>query len=117
MARLQRFEKPIFITGSSFYGMTVDGHVVSDTMGMLDIFKGGGGEAAKLDTLLSDAVRNHRFKTIVIDRAVGFLPGSFMSLVQQEYVPKGSVLDGLPPDVIWPRSGASLRPDAIWVLR
>jgi hypothetical protein len=117
MARLGRLEKPIFITGSSFYGMTVTGQVVSDTMGLTDIFKGKGRQAERLDGEITEAIRSHRFKTIVLDRAAGFLPPRFTDLIRAEYVYKGSVLDGLPPDVIWPRSGASVRPDQIWVAK
>ena len=90
---------------------------MTDTMGLIDIFKAGGPEAERLGHTLTDAIRGHRFKTIVMDRAAGFLPGNFVDLIHEKYVQKGSVLDGLPPDVIWPRSGASVRPDTIWEAR
>jgi hypothetical protein len=115
--RLARLDKPIFITGSSFYGMTIEGRVVTDTMGFADVFKAGGPESAKLEETLTEAIRNHRFKTIVLDRAAGFLPPRFVDLIHQNYTANGSVLDGLPPDVIWPKTGALLRPDEIWVAK
>ena len=118
MARLSRLPKPLFCTGSSFYTMIAgDQPFISDTMGLIDIFKGGGPQAAHLRTTLLTAIREHRFKTIVVDRAGGFLPDEFLAEIRKAYVPHGSVLDGLPPDVIWPRSGASVRPDQIWIAR
>lgn len=118
MARLKALEKPLFVTGSSFYTMTAgDAPVMTDTMGLIDIYKGGGVQAQDLDAVLTRAIREHRFKTIVTDRVSGFLPGNIVALIYQEYVPTGSVLSGLAPDVIWPKSGAWLRPDQIWVPR
>jgi len=118
MARLSALEKPLFVTGSSFYTMVAGGeNVMTDTMGLIDIFKGGGPQAENLDVVLSNAIRQHRFKTIVVDRAVGFLPPKYVDMIRQSYVQQGSVLHGLPPDVIWPKSGASLRPDGVWVPR
>jgi hypothetical protein len=118
MSRLARLPKPLFVTGSSFYTMTAGDHpIMTDTMGLADIFKGGGPQAAQLNRTLVDAIRQHRFKTIVLDEAAGFLPDRFVDLIHQEYRPQGSVLRGLPADVIWPVSGASVRPDAIWVAR
>ena len=115
MTRLAALPKPLFCTGSSFYTMTAgDQPIVTDTMGLIDIFKGGGPQAAHLRTTLLGAIREHRFKTIVLDRAGGFLPDEFLNEIRREYTPRGSVLHGLPPDVIWPRSGASVRPDQIW---
>jgi hypothetical protein len=118
MSRLAQLPKPLFVTGSSFYTMTAGGDaVVTDTMGLIDIFKGGGPQAAQLNRTLTDAIREHRFKTIVLDRAGGFLPDRFVDLIREEYRPRGSVLRGLPRDAIWPTSGAALRPDMIWVAR
>jgi hypothetical protein len=118
MARLSALQKPLFVTGSSFYTMVAGGeNVMTDTMGLIDIFKGRGPQAERLEALLSQAIHQHRFKTIVIDRAAGFLPDNIVSMIRQEYVQQGSVLHGLPPDVIWPRSGASVRPDSVWVAR
>jgi hypothetical protein len=118
VARLKRLPKPIFVTGSSYYTMLAqkDG-VLGDTMGLIDIFKGGGPEAERLSLALTEAIRGHRFKTIVLDRAAGFLPSNFVDLIHAEYEPRGSVLQGLPPNVIWPKSGASVRPDTVWVAR
>jgi hypothetical protein len=118
MARLSALEKPLFCTGSSFYTIAAGGeNVMTDTMGLVDILIGGGSPAARLDVALSAAIREHRFKTIVLDRAAGFLPPHLVSLIHLNYVQRGSVLEGLPPDVIWPKSGAWLRPDTVWVAR
>jgi hypothetical protein len=118
MSRLALLPKPLFVTGSSFYTITAGGYaVMTDTMGLIDIFKGGGPQAEQLNRTLSEAIREHRFKTIVLDRAAGFLPDRFVDLIHQEYRPRGSVLRGLPADVIWPKSGAAVRPDTIWVAR
>ena len=118
MERLERLPKPLFVTGSSFYTMTAgDQPIMTDTMGLIDIFKGGGPQSEQLKGVLSDAIRQHRFKTIVLDRVAGFLPEEFVDLIRREYRPNGSVLHGLPPDVIWQKSGASLRPDGVWIAR
>jgi hypothetical protein len=118
MSRLSALEKPLFFTGSSFYTRTAGGvPMITDSMGLIDIFKGGGPQAAHLDVVLTEAIRQHRFKTIVFDRVVGFLPLKYVAMIREEYVPRGSVLHDLPSDAIWPKSGAALRPDAIWVAR
>lgn len=117
MARMARLPRPIYTTGPIFYAMSVENRVLADTMGLTDIYKAGGKQAEILDAELTNAIRTHRFQTIIIDRAGGFLPPHLLDLIRQEYVQKGSVLDGLPPDVIWPKSGASLRPDAIWIAK
>src|SRR5262249_12097362 len=115
MSRLGHLEQPIFVTGSSFYGMTVAGHVVTDTMGLVDVFKAGGPPSEALDRVLGAAIRKHHFQTPVSHRAAGFLPGNYVDLIRQEYVQSGSVLDGLPANVIWPKSGAEVRPDTVWI--
>lgn len=117
MERLAALEKPLFVTGSSYYNIVASGRVMTDTMGLIDIYKGRGPQAEHLDTLLTQAIRQHYFKTIVLDRAAGFLPDHIVALIRQEYAPRGSVLHGLPPDVMWQKSGASLRPDTVWVAR
>ncbi|HEY1533871.1 MAG TPA: glycosyltransferase family 39 protein [Polyangiaceae bacterium] len=117
MARLEKLKKPLFVTGSSFYTMTAgDAGIMTDTMGLIDIYKGGGPQAQHLNAALLDAIHQHRFKTIVLDRAAGFLPNNVVEAIRREYVERGSVLRGLPGDVIWPKSGASVRPDSIWVV-
>ena len=118
MARLSALEKPLFVTDSSYYSMAAGGeNVMTDTMGLIDIYKGSGPQAEHLDAVLTEAIRSHRFKTIVLDRAAGFLPDHIVSLIRQEYVPHGTVLHGVAPDVMWQKSGASLRPDTVWVAR
>ena len=118
MARLSALEKPLFVTGSSYYSMAAGGeNVMTDTMGLIDIYKGSGPQAEHLDAVLTEAIRSHRFKTIVLDRAAGFLPDHIVSLIRQEYEPRGTVLHGVAPDVMWQKSGASLRPDTVWVAR
>jgi len=118
MARLSTLQKPLYFTGSSFYSRTAGGeNVITDSMALIDIFKGGGPQAEHLDQVLSEAILQHRFKTIVVDRVVGFLPPKYVALIHQEYVQQGSVLSGLPSDAIWPKSGAALRPDGVWVAR
>ena len=118
MSRLEALPKPLFVTGSSFYTMTAgDQPIMADTMALIDIFKGGGEQSEHLRQVMGDAIRQHRFKTIVTDRVVGFLPEDIVNLIRQEYTPSGTVLHGLPPDVIWQKSGASLRPDTVWVAR
>ena len=116
--RLTRMPKPLFCTGSSFYSMASgDAPIMSDTAGLSDVFKGGGPQAENLRVAFTQAIQQHRFKTIILDRAAGFLPQSLVQLIQQNYVYRGTVLHGLPPDVLWQKSGASLRPDTVWVPR
>jgi hypothetical protein len=86
-------------------------------MGLIDVYKAGGPQAEHLDAVLTEAIRTHRFKTIVLDRVAGFLPDNIVTLIRKEYVQRGSVLHDLPPDVMWQKTGASLRPDTVWVLR
>jgi len=118
VARLERLPKPIFVTGSSYYTMMAGQEgVMTDTMGLIDVFKGGGPEAGRLSGDLTHAFRSHRFKTIVLDRVAGFLPENFVGLIHREYASGGSVLEGLPPDVIWPKCGFPIRPDTVWVAR
>ena len=115
MARLAALPKPLFVTGSSFYTMTAgDQPIMADTMALIDIFKGGGVQSQNLRKVMLDAFREHRFNTIVVDRVIGFLPDDITNEMRKDYAPSGTVLHGLPADVIWQKSGASLRPDGIW---
>ncbi len=114
--RLKQLPKPLFVTGPGYYNIVADRDTeATDTMGLIDIFKGGGPQAKQLEATIKQDIRNHRYKTIVVDRVSGFLPDDIALLIRQEYRPRGSVLQGLPPDVMWPKSGALLRPDGVWV--
>ena len=115
--RLSRMPKPIFCTGSSFYSMAGGAPIIADTAGLSDVFKGGGPQADHLRVTFTEAIQQRRFKTIIIDRAAGFLPENIVQLIRENYVYRGSILHGLPPDVLWQKSGASLRPDTVWVPR
>jgi hypothetical protein len=116
--RLKLLPKPLFITGPAYYMIAVDPDTeVTDTMGLIDIFKGGGVQSRELRAALTKDIVSHRYKTIILDRVAGFLPDEIVELIRREYVRRGSVLSGLPPDVIWPKTGAWLRPDTVWEAR
>jgi hypothetical protein len=118
VARMKALAKPILVTASSHYMRLIEGDTeLLHTIALVDVFKGQGKEAVYSRALLSEALRSHHFRTIILDRAAGFLPDDIVDTIHQEYVAKGTLLGGVPGDVMWPKTGASIRPDTIWAAR
>ncbi len=118
LERIRRLPQPIWVMGSSHWTRLAqpDG-VPLHAAALSDIFKGGGPEAAQLRAHMAADLKKHRFATIVADRAFSFLPLDVVHLIEQEYRPRGSLMSGIPGDVAWPKTGAAIRPDAVWIAR
>ena len=118
LARIRRLPHPIWVMGSSYWTHLAqpDG-VPLHGAALADIFKGGGTVAEQLRIHLTADLRRHKFATIVADRAFSFLPPDIVQVIQEEYRPHGSLMNGIGGDVAWPKTGAAIRPDGVWVAR
>jgi hypothetical protein len=118
MAQMTTLPKPIWSTSSSYYSVLAgQPALVPHTLALVDVLKGGGAEATRVHQMVSQHIVEKRFRTIILDRAAGFLPGDIVALIRANYRRRGSLLSGQPPQALWPRSGAWVRPDEIWVAR
>jgi hypothetical protein len=118
LARMKKLPKPIWVTASSHWTrICQEGGVPLHAAGLSDVFKGGGAVAAQLRKQIAADLSSHRFATIVVDRAYAFLPSDVVQLIEQEYRPRGSVMSGVGPGTAWPKTGALIRPEGIWVAR
>jgi hypothetical protein len=84
-------------------------------MGFTDIFKSRqeGIKQYVMDLLLTQ-IRQKRYATIVRDRTTGFLPHEISQAIAQHYYLKEQLLQ--PHEMkFWPKSGASIRPDELWI--
>ncbi|HVU02939.1 MAG TPA: glycosyltransferase family 39 protein [Polyangiaceae bacterium] len=115
LARMKQLEKPLWVTTSTYYAARAGQQVpCSPTMGIVDVLKGGGPLAVRLHAEFQDEIRRHRFKTIVMDRAAGFLPLDMIDFIRRNYRFKERMFSPL-DHALWPKSGAEVRPDEIWV--
>ncbi len=119
VARMQRLPAPVWVTASCNYNRLAQPHhgIHLDTGALSDVLAGGGREAEQLRDEMRKVIGEHHFRTIVLDRADGFLPIDIVKLIGREYVERGSVMRGVPDDVAWPKTGAAVRPDTIWMPR
>ncbi|HEX7669663.1 MAG TPA: hypothetical protein VF395_08780 [Polyangiaceae bacterium] len=112
---LGRLPKPLWITASSYYSVLAgQPETVTHTMGLVDVLKAGGPVATKLHAELETSIRAHRFKTIVVDRAFGFLPPDLVYAIKSNYHQTGALFKNPGTRGLWPKSGAEVRPDEVW---
>jgi hypothetical protein len=118
VSQMQGLPRPMWVTASPQYSV-LGGQpgLVAHTMALVDVLKGGGAEAQAVHAMLHRHVREQRFRTIVLDRAAGFLPGDIVHLIRTRYRPAGNLAAGKPPLSFFPRSGAWVRPEEVWVAR
>jgi hypothetical protein len=115
LRELARLPKPLWITASSYYSVLAgQRELVTHTMGLVDVLKAGGPVAAKLHAELQKEIRTHHFKTIVFDRAFGFLPPDLVYEIKTNYHQTGALFKNPGTRGLWPKSGAEVRPDEIW---
>jgi hypothetical protein len=116
--RLSELERPIWVTASSEYSVLAgQPDLVTHAMGPVDVLKGGGAEADRLRAHMLKTIRAGRFRTIVLDRAVGFLPGDIADEIRRSYRFAGPLGDPGRGGAPAPKSGAELRPSEVWVRR
>jgi hypothetical protein len=117
-ARLAALPEPLWVTASSEYSR-VNGKPggITHNMGVVDVMKAGGPRGAAVHAAIVQAIQARTFRCIVLDRAAGFLTLDLHELIVQNYQRAGSLMDKEPNTAFWPRSGAWLRPDEIWIAR
>ncbi len=115
VALMKKLPKPIWVTASSTYNQLAqpEGGIHLDTAALSDVLAGGGPEARRLREEMRRAIVEHRFATIVLDRAAAFLPADIRRLIGREYGKRGSVMRTTASGAAWPKTGAAIRPDAI----
>jgi hypothetical protein len=118
LATIGRTQGPIWMVASGYYPYVVSGApVTAHGVAMADIFKSRQeGVKRRLRAQLSEAISSRRYQTIVLDRAVGFLPDDVGEEIRRHYLLKSfvfNVRDGR----FWPKVGATIRPAELWVPR
>lgn len=106
---------PVWMISSGFYAFRANGNpVTAHAMALADVFKSDSEPIkARLLAHLFDEIRAKRFATIVIDNKGGFLPGNIVDEVKRNYRLSTRLFDD--PGVFFPKVGASVRPEEIWV--
>lgn len=118
LERIKRLPHPIWVMGSSHWTRLAEPNGVPlHAAALSDVFKGSGPEATLLRARMTADLKAHRFATIVADRAFSFLPPDIVELIQNEYRPQGSLMSGIGAGVAWPKTGAAIRPDGVWIAR
>jgi Dolichyl-phosphate-mannose-protein mannosyltransferase len=107
---------PIWCTSSNYYPVLA-GHPeqLTHTMGLVDVFRGR--NQALQRQLLSELQRDlasGRVRTIVLDRAAGFLPDSVVAMIHANYRLNTHLMPPNNVPTFWPNTGAEVRPDEVW---
>jgi hypothetical protein len=117
VAELGRLPRPLWVTSSSHYPVLAGQEEgFAPTMGIMDVLRVPGQTPERLRRHLTDQIRAGRFKTIVLDRAAGFLPPDLVHEIRQRYRFAGRLFRSSADASFWPKSGAAVRPDEIWRL-
>jgi hypothetical protein len=106
---------PVWMVSSGFYPYVARGQgVTAHSMALTDVLRSREeAVTGRLEAHLIEVVRSKRFRTIVLDRANGFLPESIVSEIRANYRHKQQIIS--PQDgTFWPKVGAWVRPDQIW---
>ena len=114
--RLAQIPGPLWCTASNYYPVLA-GHPeqLTHVMGLVDVFKGNSPKVKRrLLSQLERELASGRVRTIVLDRAAGFLPDSVVALIHANYELTSHLM--APDDVqtLWPNTGAEIRPDEVW---
>ncbi len=107
---------PIWMTASSYYPVLVgQGDPTAHSQALVDVFKGknGPGRRRLMKEILT-AIRAKEYKTIVLDRADGFLPTEIGREIRKNYEYGGQLMSRQGPAAFWPKGGAAIRPEQIW---
>ncbi len=106
---------PVWVMSSGYYPYAArNAPVMAHAMGLVDILRSKDGRVTqKLEQHLVDVIRSKRFRTIVVDRAWGFLPSPIPEEIQARYRLKERIFRQ-DDRALWPKVGADVRPDELW---
>lgn len=112
--RLRRQPGPVLALSAGWY-TNMAGHpeMTAHTMALVDVFdQKDPARTAKLAGEIRDAIKSHRYATIVTDDATSFLPEGIPELIRANYHRQESAFDG--PDGARTKVGTLNRPIAFW---
>jgi hypothetical protein len=115
LAAIKASPGPVWMVSSGFYpSLAQGGPVTAHALALADIFKAHDeGVKARLREEIVSEIRSKKFRTVVLDRANGFLPGDIVDEIKRVYHFRRRIFS---PDQNhgWPKVGASVRPDELW---
>jgi hypothetical protein len=108
---------PVWMVSSGFYPYLAQGApVTAHALALVDVFKSRDESVkTRLREHLFAEIRSKKFRTIVLDRANGFMPGDIIDEIKRVYRFKGRIFTA-EQNSGWPKVGASIRPDELWGL-
>jgi hypothetical protein len=115
MAEIKAAAGPVWMVSSGYYPYVVRGQpIVAHSLGISDVFSSHEERVkTRLRAQMLPQIRARRFHLIVLDRAVGWLPGDIVEEIKRHYRLTKYVF--APGDQrFWPKVGAQVRPDEIW---
>jgi len=113
---MARLPGPLWCTTSNYYPMLA-GHPETFThaVALVDVFKGTSSKFQNdLLASIDRELRSGSIRTIVADRAYGFLPLNVVALIHANYRRLGHLVPGREAAEVWPNTGAGVRPDEVW---
>jgi hypothetical protein len=115
---LSRAPQPIWVVSASYYAFKLGQQErATHAMGLTDVFKGNAGTVERFRGEIEEQIRARRYKSVVLDRAHGFLPGSLSHAIRENYTFQRRLFSGKAQGAGWPKVGASIRPDELWVAK
>jgi len=116
LAALRESRAPTWVIASGYPAFVAAGApVTAPSHALTDIFKSRQEDVKRrLREEVSQAIRERRFATIVLDRAIGFLPIDVGDEIRRHYRLRTRLFAEDDPR-LWPRTGARVRPDEFWV--
>jgi hypothetical protein len=118
LEKLRTSPAPVWLISSGFYGYLAQGAPVTvHAMGFTDVFKSRRETAKRnMRAEISAAIRQRRFATIVLDGKGGFLPPDILHEIRATYRLRERIFSRK-EHAFYPKVGASVRPEEIWIAR
>jgi hypothetical protein len=109
---------PVWIVSSGYYTYVArHDPVTAHSMPLTDVLRSKEERVKRqLEKHLVDVIRSKRFRTVVLDRAWGFLPSPITDEIYARYRLKERIFTA-DNKALWPKVGADVRPDEIWTLK
>jgi hypothetical protein len=106
---------PVWMVSSGFYpSLSRRAPVTAHALAIADVFKAHDEDVkARFREQIVSEIRSKKFRTVVLDRANGFLPADIVDEIKRVYHFQRRIFS---PDQNhgWPKVGAWVRPDELW---